>query len=103
MMPYRDRTSVHVATTPQPRVMTLERAVARRPRWRQLGHSVVLTNGCFDLLHVGHVRYLQIARRFGRLIVGVNSDRSVRALKGPSRPVLSELDRAEILASVRWV
>lgn len=64
----------------------------------------VFTNGCFDLLHVGHIRYLQEARRCGdRLIVGVNSDTSVRRLKGSSRPIQTETDRAEILAALSCV
>lgn len=63
--------------------------------------KVVFTNGCFDLLHVGHVRYLQEAKKLGDiLIVGVNSDASVRVLKGPTRPVQNENDRAEILAAL---
>lgn len=68
------------------------------------GKKVVFTNGCFDLLHVGHVRYLQEARRLGDLlVVGVNSDSSVKKLKGPSRPVQNENDRAEILAALGCV
>lgn len=63
--------------------------------------TVVFTNGCFDLLHVGHVRYLQEAKKLGDiLVVGVNSDASVRVLKGPTRPVQNENDRAEILAAL---
>lgn len=66
--------------------------------------KIVFTNGCFDLLHVGHVRYLQEARRLGDiLVVGVNSDASVKVLKGPTRPVQSEADRAEILAALGCV
>jgi rfaE bifunctional protein nucleotidyltransferase chain/domain len=65
------------------------------------GRRLVFTNGCFDLLHVGHVRYLQAARQQGdRLLVAVNGDASVRALKGPSRPINGELDRAEVLAAL---
>lgn len=65
---------------------------------------VVFTNGCFDLLHVGHVRYLQQARHMGDfLVVGVNSDASVQRLKGPTRPLQNELDRAEILAALGCV
>jgi len=68
------------------------------------GKRLVLTNGCFDLLHTGHVWYLEEARRCGdALVVAVNSDDSVRELKGPSRPVNSELDRAEVLAALRCV
>lgn len=66
--------------------------------------KIVFTNGCFDLLHVGHVRYLQEARRQGDLlVVGVNSDASVKRLKGPSRPIQNENDRAEILAALGCV
>jgi rfaE bifunctional protein nucleotidyltransferase chain/domain len=65
------------------------------------GKKIVFTNGCFDLLHVGHVRYLQEARAQGDiLVVGVNSDASTKRLKGPTRPVQNESDRAEILAAL---
>jgi D-glycero-beta-D-manno-heptose 1-phosphate adenylyltransferase len=68
------------------------------------GKRLVVTNGCFDLLHVGHVRYLQAARQLGdALAVGVNGDASVRALKGAGRPVNTERDRAEVLAALRCV
>ncbi|MBY0278802.1 D-glycero-beta-D-manno-heptose 1-phosphate adenylyltransferase [Candidatus Binatia bacterium] len=68
------------------------------------GQRVVFTNGCFDLLHPGHVRYLAAARRAGDvLVVGVNSDRSVRGLKGPGRPVQTEDARAEVLAALQAV
>jgi rfaE bifunctional protein nucleotidyltransferase chain/domain len=72
--------------------------------WRTSGKTVVFTNGVFDLLHPGHVRYLQQARSLGdALIVGVNSDRSVRAIKGPHRPVTPQGERAEILAALACV
>ena len=68
------------------------------------GRKLVFTNGCFDLLHVGHVRYLQQARALGdALLVALNGDSSVRALKGPSRPVNGEHDRAEVIASLACV
>ncbi len=68
------------------------------------GHAVVFTNGCFDILHAGHVRYLAAARALGdRLIVGLNSDRSVRGLKGADRPINSQDDRAEVLAALAAV
>ncbi|MBP2654185.1 MAG: hldE 2 [Firmicutes bacterium] len=68
------------------------------------GQTVVFTNGCFDILHAGHVRYLAAARALGDvLIVGLNSDQSVRALKGPTRPVNLEEDRAEVLAALAAV
>lgn len=71
---------------------------------RASGGGMVFTNGCFDLLHVGHVRYLQAARRLGDwLVVGLNSDRSVRALKGPERPLVPEAERAEVLAALACV
>jgi len=71
---------------------------------QRAGKKVVFTNGCFDLLHIGHVRYLQEARELGdALVVGVNSDASVRRLKGPGRPLTPALDRAEILAALACV
>ena len=71
---------------------------------REAGGRVVFTNGCFDLLHPGHVSYLQAARALGdALVVGLNSDASVKRLKGPERPVVSEKDRAAMLAALRSV
>lgn len=68
------------------------------------GYKVVFTNGCFDLLHVGHVRYLEEAKRFGDiLVVGVNDDDSVKVLKGPTRPINLLADRMEVLASLEYV
>jgi rfaE bifunctional protein nucleotidyltransferase chain/domain len=68
------------------------------------GKRIVFTNGCFDLLHVGHVRYLSAARSEGDvLVVGLNSDRSVKEIKGPKRPVVSEGERAEVLAALEYV
>ena len=73
-------------------------------RVRAAGRRVVFTNGCFDLLHVGHLSYLAEARAIGDcLVVAINTDRSVQAIKGPSRPVLPENERAEILAAVEMV
>ena len=73
-------------------------------RARSEGKKIVFTNGVFDLLHPGHVRYLQHARTLGdALIVGINSDRSVRAVKGPDRPITPENERAEILAALACV
>jgi rfaE bifunctional protein nucleotidyltransferase chain/domain len=69
--------------------------------WRRAGDSITLANGCFDLLHVGHVRYLGAAKELGgRLIVAINSDDSVRALKGEDRPLMPAEERAEILAAL---
>ncbi len=86
--------------------MVLERAelVAQRQSWARTGERVVFTNGCFDLLHPGHVRLLETARSHGRrLVVAVNSDASVQGLKGPSRPILPENERAVTLASLACV
>jgi len=69
--------------------------------WRDAGDFITLANGCFDLLHVGHVRYLKAAKALGgRLIVAVNADESVRALKGKGRPIMPDAERAEILAAL---
>lgn len=71
---------------------------------KQSGESIVATNGCFDILHVGHLRYLQKSKELADvLIVGLNSDVSVKTLKGPSRPINSELDRAEVLVGLKMV
>jgi rfaE bifunctional protein nucleotidyltransferase chain/domain len=71
---------------------------------RAAGRTIAFANGCFDLLHAGHVRYLQAAaREADRLVVAINDDRSVAALKGPNRPLLSENDRAELVAALRGV
>src|ERR1700680_3387897 len=79
----------------------LAREVQRR---QQSGERGVFTNGCFDLLHLGHIRYLQEARALGDfLIMGLNSDASVRSLKGPTRPLVSEQERAEILAALACI
>ncbi|HEX9201855.1 MAG TPA: adenylyltransferase/cytidyltransferase family protein [Acidobacteriaceae bacterium] len=72
--------------------------------WRGAGETVTLANGCFDLLHVGHIRYLREARALGgKLLVAINSDESVRKLKGPQRPAMPELERAEIIAALESV
>ena len=78
--------------------------LAERERLRSAGKRLVFTNGVFDLLHVGHVRYLSQARALGdALVVAINSDRTVRELKGPDRPVFDQAERAEILAALRAV
>jgi len=84
--------------------MTRDEAVALVGRRRAAGQRIVFTNGVFDLLHVGHLRYLQRARALGDvLIVGLNSDRSVRAIKGGDRPITLEGERAEILEALSCV
>jgi D-beta-D-heptose 7-phosphate kinase/D-beta-D-heptose 1-phosphate adenosyltransferase len=85
-------------------VLTLEQTILRFGREKRNGKRVVFTNGCFDLLHPGHIRSLETARALGdALIVGLNSDDSVKSLKGPDRPVIPEQERAEILASLECV
>ena len=77
---------------------------AERQGWREDGRSVVLTNGCFDLLHPGHVCLLEAARRQGDvLLVAINSDASVRAIKGPGRPMIPEAERVEVLLALEAV
>ena len=85
-------------------ILTLEEAILRFGRDKRNGRRVVFTNGCFDLLHPGHIRSLELARTLGDvLIVGLNSDASVRQLKGEGRPVIPERERAEILAALESV
>jgi len=83
------------------KLLNREQLQRRVAEWRRAGDSITLANGCFDLLHVGHVRYLHAAKQLGgRLIVAINSDESVRALKGKGRPLMPAQDRAEILAAL---
>jgi len=86
------------------KILSIDELVIERDRLRAAGDQVVFTNGVFDLLHVGHVRYLGAARSLGSaLIVAINSDNAVRGLKGPDRPVTDQDERAEILAALRAV
>jgi rfaE bifunctional protein nucleotidyltransferase chain/domain len=86
------------------KILSPEKMLGERERLRLLGRRLVFTNGVFDLLHVGHVRYLAKARALGDLLlVAINSDRTVRELKGESRPVFNQDERAEILAALRVV
>jgi D-glycero-beta-D-manno-heptose 1-phosphate adenylyltransferase len=83
------------------KIVSREELRRRVEQWRRAGERVTLANGAFDLLHVGHVRYLHAAKGLGgRLVVAVNSDASVRALKGEGRPVMPESERAEIVAAL---
>jgi rfaE bifunctional protein nucleotidyltransferase chain/domain len=85
-------------------IFTLEQAILRFGRGKRNGRRVVFTNGCFDLLHPGHIRSLEHARSLGdALIVGLNSDASVKQLKGEGRPVIPQRERAEILAALECV
>ena len=83
------------------KILSREELQHRVADWRRTGESITLANGCFDLLHVGHVRYLHAAKQLGgRLVVAVNSDDSVRELKGKGRPLMPAEERAEILAAL---
>jgi rfaE bifunctional protein nucleotidyltransferase chain/domain len=83
------------------KILSREELRQRVAGWRRTGERITLTNGCFDLLHVGHIRYLHAAKELGgRVIVGINSDESVRALKGEGRPLMPAEERAEILAAL---
>ena len=85
-------------------LLDLEAAVRLADTCRREGKRLVLANGCFDLLHVGHVRYLQDARTLGDvLLVGINADRSVTRLKGPGRPIMTAAERAELVGSLAAV
>ena len=87
-----------------PKIVELEELSDRCEKLRSAGKKIVATNGCFDLLHVGHVRYLQAARALGDLlVVGLNGDRSIHELKGAGRPITTQSDRAEILAALACV
>src|SRR5437773_5532653 len=86
------------------KILDMDELAKHSRELRAAGKKLVVTNGCFDLLHVGHVRYLQAARALGdSLAVGLNGDRSVRELKGKGRPITGERDRAEILAALQCV
>lgn len=84
--------------------ISLHDALLQRDRWRNVGMRIVFTNGCFDLLHPGHIDYLQRARALGDvLVVGLNDDHSIRRLKGATRPINSLADRTVMLAALRSV
>jgi rfaE bifunctional protein nucleotidyltransferase chain/domain len=87
-----------------PKIVRFEELSDRCEKSRDAGKKLVATNGCFDLLHVGHVRYLQAARALGDfLAIGLNADSSVRELKGARRPIMTQNDRAELLAALQCV
>jgi len=88
-------------STHKKKILTRDELRRRVVEWRRSGESITLANGCFDLLHVGHVRYLHAAKQLGgRLVVAINSDESVRVLKGEGRPFMPAAERAEILAAL---
>lgn len=87
-----------------PKVLSSENLNQSISFYKSKNYKIVFTNGCFDLLHIGHIRYLEEAAKLGDiLIVGINTDASVQKLKGPTRPIQNESDRAEILASLKAV
>lgn len=93
-----------MSTPHQSKIVSRAELQQRVSEWRRTGDRITLANGCFDLLHVGHIRYLQAARELGgRLVVAVNSDDSVRALKGEGRPLIPAEERAELLAALAAV
>jgi D-beta-D-heptose 7-phosphate kinase / D-beta-D-heptose 1-phosphate adenosyltransferase len=93
-----------MALEPMGKVLSFDRLLSRIDLWRAHGERIVFTNGCFDLLHVGHISLLQAARKEGdRLIVAINSDASISRLKGPGRPVVGEWERAQVLAALAAV
>lgn len=95
------RSTIH---NPKSKIVSLDTLPSLAARLRERGQTLVLANGCFDVLHVGHLRYLIAARALGDvLIVGINSDASVQTLKGPGRPVVPEHERAELVAGLACV
>jgi D-glycero-beta-D-manno-heptose 1-phosphate adenylyltransferase len=86
------------------KILTRDELRQRAAEWRKRGEKIILTNGCFDLLHVGHIRYLHGAKELGgRVVVAINADASVRELKGDGRPLMPEDERAEIVAALEDV
>ncbi|MCJ8166816.1 D-glycero-beta-D-manno-heptose 1-phosphate adenylyltransferase [Pontibacter sp. E15-1] len=86
------------------KIYTLPQLQEQLRRWRSQGQKVVFTNGCFDLLHLGHVDYLEKARHLGdRLVLGLNTDASISRIKGPDRPLQDEMSRARIMASLLFI
>ncbi|QJD76994.1 D-glycero-beta-D-manno-heptose 1-phosphate adenylyltransferase [Spirosoma rhododendri] len=86
------------------KILTREQAVAQADAWRADGQAIVFTNGCFDIVHLGHIDYLEKARNLGqRMILGLNTDASVSRIKGPLRPVVNEYARARLMAALEFV
>ncbi|RIJ37700.1 D-glycero-beta-D-manno-heptose 1-phosphate adenylyltransferase [Pontibacter oryzae] len=86
------------------KIYTLPQLLEQVQTWRDQGQIIVFTNGCFDLLHLGHVDYLEKARQLGdKLILGLNTDASISRIKGPSRPLQDEMSRARVMASLLFV
>lgn len=86
------------------KILTRQQAVKQANQWRTEGQQLVFTNGCFDIVHLGHIDYLEKARNLGnRLILGLNTDASVSCIKGPNRPVVNEYARARLMAALAFV
>lgn len=86
------------------KILSREAAVAQVSEWHEAGQKVVFTNGCFDIVHLGHIDYLEKARALGdKLVLGLNTDASVRRLKGPTRPVVNEYARARMMAAFGFI
>ena len=86
------------------KIITREQAIAQADQWRAEGQQIVFTNGCFDIIHLGHIDYLEKARHLGdRLILGRNTDAAVNCIKGPLRPVVKEYARARLMAALEFV
>lgn len=86
------------------KIVTLEQAKEQVKQWQLAGDRVVFTNGCFDLIHLGHVDYLEKARMLGdKLVIGLNSDDSVSRFKGPERPLQDQISRARVLAAMQFI
>ncbi|MEJ8757606.1 D-glycero-beta-D-manno-heptose 1-phosphate adenylyltransferase [Pontibacter sp. H259] len=86
------------------KIYTLPQLLEQVQHWRNQGQKIVFTNGCFDLLHLGHVDYLEKARQLGdKLVLGLNTDRSISSIKGPNRPLQDEMSRARVMASLLFV
>lgn len=86
------------------KIYTLPQLLDQLQTWRKQGQKIVFTNGCFDLLHLGHVDYLEKARQLGdKLVLGLNTDHSISSIKGPNRPLQDEMSRARVMASLLFV
>lgn len=100
----RDFVEKRYQTVDSPKILSNKNLLEQVKQHRQMDHRIVFTNGCFDILHIGHVRYLKSAKSFGDiLVVGLNSDASVKRIKGANRPINSQDHRAEVLSSLACI
>ena len=96
--------TLHVMIPTESKIMRLDEAATTVADWQRAGQKVVFTNGCFDIVHLGHIDYLEKARALGdRMVLGLNTDASVSRLKGPLRPVVNEYARARLIAALSFV